>query len=163
VVKRTYTDEQRREALKLYAEVGASEAARQLHMPSPTITSWAKRAGVQSDAPNRTKAAVAQAKLTNEQRREQIVTKLYERADRILDRMIEAQVDYKGQQAREVHFAEAQADALNNFGKTVKELLDKAELLSGQATTRTETVGPDEFTSYLKGAWDVFQGQDAKQ
>jgi hypothetical protein len=28
-----------------------------------------------------------------------IITKLYQRVDRILDRMIEPQVDYKGQQA----------------------------------------------------------------
>jgi hypothetical protein len=139
--KRQYTVEQRVKALKLYAEVGPGEAGRQLKMPAKSISHWAKKAGIQTDAPPRQLVkAVEHAKLTNEQRREQIVTKLYARADRILDRMIEAQVDYKGQQAREVHFAEAQADALNNFGKTVKELLDK----------------------YLKGAWDAFQGQDAK-
>ena len=73
--------------------------------------------------------------------------------------MIEPQIDYKGQQAREVHFDEAQADALNNFGKTVKELLDKAELLSGQATSRTETVGADEWDRYLRGAWDAYEQQ----
>lgn len=98
-------------------------------------------------------------KLTNEQGRELIISKLYHRADRLLDRMQEPQVDYKGQQAREVHFKEAQPDAVNHLSKSVHALLDKAELLSGQATSRTESVGPDEFTAYLKGHWDAYQQQ----
>jgi hypothetical protein len=60
-----------------------------------------------------------------------------------------------------VHFDEAQADAINNFGKTVQALLDKAELLSGQATSRNETVGADEWDKYLRGAWDAY-GQQTK-
>ena len=42
-------------------------------------------------------------------------------------------------------------------------MIDKILLLTGKANNRTETVGPDEFTSYLKGVWDTYQQQDAKQ
>jgi transposase-like protein len=159
VAKREYTEEFRTEALALYQQVGASEAARRLHMPAPTLTSWARRAGVQSDAGPTTRAAIEQAKLTNEQRRERIITKLYEQAERLIDRMHEPQTDYKGQQAREVRFDEAQADAVKNLGAAVKDLLDRAELLSGQATSRTESVGANEFKSYLEGHWDAYQRQ----
>lgn len=73
--------------------------------------------------------------------------------------MHEPQTDYKGQQAREVRFDEAQADAVKNLGAAVKDLLDRAELLSGQATSRTESVGANEFKSYLEGHWDAYQRQ----
>ncbi len=158
--KREYTPEQRQEALDLYREVGQAEAARRLHIPGKTIASWAKKAGIRLDAPPPAKViAVETAKLTNQQRREAIVTKLYDRADRVLDRMVEAQTDYKGQQAREVVFDEASHEALNNYAKTVKELLDKAQLLSGEATSREETVSSDEVSAFLAGAAEQFRRQ----
>jgi len=44
--QRTYTPEQREEALRLIAEVGPAEAARQLGLKSGTLRSWASRAGL---------------------------------------------------------------------------------------------------------------------
>ncbi len=70
--KRTYTDEQKAEALHLYAKVGPSEAGRRLKIPGVTIASWAERAGVQMEAAERLKPAIEMAKLTREQKRENL-------------------------------------------------------------------------------------------
>jgi hypothetical protein len=35
-------------------------------------------------------------------------------------------------------------------------------LLSGDATERTENVGPDEFAKYLHGAWDAYTEEREK-
>jgi transposase-like protein len=50
MARRTYTDEQKAEALALYVEHGAAEAARQCGVAKGTIQSWASRAGVATHA-----------------------------------------------------------------------------------------------------------------
>lgn len=48
--RRTYTDEQKAEALALYAEVGPAEAARRTGIAAGTIASWASRTTAEVDA-----------------------------------------------------------------------------------------------------------------
>jgi hypothetical protein len=92
--KTQYTDEQRQEALRLYVEVGPSEAGRQLHIPAVTITSWA-RAGIQSEAPAATRAAVEMARLTRIQKREQLIDGMHETALDLFARGCEPHEDFK--------------------------------------------------------------------
>jgi transposase-like protein len=58
MARRSYTQEQRAEALKLYQEVGPSEAGRRLDIPNATIRQWAKRAGASSARAEHVAAAV---------------------------------------------------------------------------------------------------------
>lgn len=64
-----WTAEQKAEALRLYADVGSGEAARRTGIPQPTISSWARRNGVQSSAPANMHAANQATKIKWEQRR----------------------------------------------------------------------------------------------
>lgn len=50
--RRSYTDEEKTEALALYREHGAGEAARRTGIPRVNISQWARRADVTSDHPN---------------------------------------------------------------------------------------------------------------
>ncbi|MEK6272447.1 MAG: transposase [Actinomycetota bacterium] len=87
---RTYTDEQRAKALRLYTKVGPAEASRQLGIPSPTIRKWAQLAGASSARADRVAAAVEAAKLTWEQRRGALTDKCGEAAEEFLARARES-------------------------------------------------------------------------
>lgn len=68
---RSYTDDQRAEALRLYRDVGAAEAGRRCEIPSATIRSWARRGGVSPERPasEQTRAATDAARRSWAQRR----------------------------------------------------------------------------------------------
>ncbi|MBA3371113.1 MAG: hypothetical protein H0T96_06640 [Thermoleophilaceae bacterium] len=116
-----YTAEQRAAALELYSEVGPAEAGRRLGIPSGTVRSWARRNGCAAVATENRRAAVEAARLTWEQRRSGLTVRLGEVAAELLERVEKA----------EPGEAKALATALAI-------LVDKAELLSGRATERTE-------------------------
>ena len=116
-----YTAEQRDAALELYREVGPAEAGRRLSIPSGTVRSWARRNGCAAVATENRRAAVEAARLTWEQRRSGLTVRLGEVAAELLERVKKA----------EPGEAKALATALAI-------LVDKAELLSGRATERTE-------------------------
>lgn len=46
--RRTYTDEQRAEAVEIYKNLGTSAASKQTGIPKNTIQDWAKKAGVRT-------------------------------------------------------------------------------------------------------------------
>ncbi|MEK6328253.1 MAG: hypothetical protein AABM66_12135 [Actinomycetota bacterium] len=83
---RTYTDDQKREALEQYAEVGPAEASRRTNIARKTISKWAERAGVTSPNAKRTAAATAAARLSREERAEQIAAEALEAAAEFLKR-----------------------------------------------------------------------------
>src|SRR5437773_8581297 len=66
---RSYTSEQRVEALRLYREVGPAEAGRRLDIPPGTVRKWAQRAGASAPRAARIAAAVKAAQLSRDQRR----------------------------------------------------------------------------------------------
>lgn len=88
-----YTDAQRAQALDLYVEHGPAEAERRTGIPRKTIASWARRAGVQSDAPAKTAAATEAAKLTLEQRKTAMADRVLDEAGRLLDQLFAATVE----------------------------------------------------------------------
>ena len=59
--KRTYTPEQRAEALRLYQTEGTRAAAKSTGIPSGTIQWWAKIAGLQTERTSKTAAATEAA------------------------------------------------------------------------------------------------------
>lgn len=116
-----WTDEQRAQALRLYDEVGACEAGKRTGIPQATISSWARRTGVQSSAPAATKAAVDHLVLKWAERKLLLTDKLGYLAERLIDRALDAD-------ARDVaHFATGLDKAIAN-----------AQLLAGGATGRIE-------------------------
>jgi hypothetical protein len=86
--RRTFTDEQRSNALTLYGEHGAAEAARRLpfEVSATTIRQWAKRAERSRPRSARTEAATKAARLGREERAEQIAAEALEAAAEFLAR-----------------------------------------------------------------------------
>lgn len=83
----TYSGEQRASALDLYREHGPAEASRRCGVPARTISSWAKRSGAQSDAPAKTAAAVEQAALSLEARKQELAGRLLTEIGGLLDQL----------------------------------------------------------------------------
>lgn len=128
-----YSQEQKAEALQLLASLGPHEASRLTRIPVGTIGSWGHRAGVKApDNPafplaNRSKA-VAAKQVAFAERRADLGNRIGEIAAKIADRIDEeleagARRDYQ---------------AIRNLSGSLSVLVDKAQLLSGGATTRTE-------------------------
>jgi hypothetical protein len=86
MARRSYTDEQRGDALKLYQQVGPAEAGRRLGIPSTTVRQWAKRAGASSPRAEHVAAAVRGAQLTWGQRRAELADQAGEAAEEFLCR-----------------------------------------------------------------------------
>jgi len=87
---RSYTSEQRVEALRLYVEVGPAEAGRRLDIPPITVRKWAQRAGASAPRAARIAAAVKAAQLSRDQRAEEIAARALEAAGEFLSRSREA-------------------------------------------------------------------------
>lgn len=138
MARTAYTDEQKTHALDLYVQHGACEAARRTGIPRNTLSSWAHRAGLQPDAPEQTRAAVEHAQLRNAERRAGVQAKLIDTADRMLDRIREGEVDYRGNVAKRVEFDEASPASCKAFATAAAILIDKYRLEMGEATTITE-------------------------
>lgn len=123
-MKRTYTAEEKAHALELYAEHGAAEAGARTGINPNTIRSWASREHLTDPRNQRVAAAVAARKITAEQRRSDL-------ADRLLD-IAEMSTE---QQSRLIR----RADLRDVVGAGTRAIHDHL-LLTGQATTRTETI-----------------------
>lgn len=117
-----WTEEQKAEALELYVEHGPSEAARRTGIPSKTISSWAKRSGVQSDVLGNLAAAVKVAEMRWAERRARLADEAGALAEILLKR---AKVEKVPRDAR--YLVEGMEKAAG-----------VAQLLSGNPTSRTE-------------------------
>lgn len=127
MAKAKYTPEQKAEALRLYAEHGAGETHRLTGIPKGTLTSWAGRNGVQSHAAAKTAIATEASKI-----------KWAERRQTLADQLGDAVADF---------VAAARKAAADGDGRNTQALMtaaaisvDKAQLVSGGATSRHEDV-----------------------
>lgn len=122
--KPPYTDEQREEALRLYADHGPGEASRRCNIPSATIRSWAHRAGLSHSGPvsEQTKAATDAARLSWAQRRFELARETGAAAADLLERIRAAR---KSTDVRALATAYAA-------------LVEKGQLLDGAVTQRVE-------------------------
>ncbi len=134
----TYTPEQKAEALRLYAEVGPSEAARQTGIPKSTVESWARRTGARTVATEQTRAATEAVRAESLATRERIRSKVLQRADRVLDRMVEQYEEFVGKDGDHAIYKEPPGDALRNMAIAFATLLDKYRLEMGESTARAE-------------------------
>ena len=140
----TYTDTQRDEAIQLYVDVGTAQAVRQTGISGTTIKRWAAQAGktVQTNTQKTTTArAAATQRITIQwsDYRAQEATAAGSAATRLRRQVVEAS------DAENANLLRARTIA---YGV----LIDKAELLSGQATERIEVWAESEVDKELKEA-----------
>jgi len=135
-----HTEDEKAEALSLYVDLGPAEAARRSGVSPLTISSWARRAGLHTNAPTKTKEATEALIIRAQSMREELKIRMLHKALDLLDRMDAPHVEFKGKDANPVTYPIAPAGAVQNYATSVAILLDKYRLESGEATERTENV-----------------------
>lgn len=81
MAKRTYTQEQRDEALELYETEGTTSASKKLGIPKNTIQGWARKSGVRTVRQSKTQAATDAARSDSAKTRALLEARSYELAD----------------------------------------------------------------------------------
>lgn len=151
---RTFTDEEKSEALLLYVDKGPAEAARQTGISPLTISSWAKRSGLHTNAVVKTKEATAALMAKQAEMRAELRVRMLHKALELLDRMDAPHVEFKGKDANQVAYPVAPAAAVQNYATSIGILLDKYRLELGEVTGRTESLASgmdDHERETLKG------------
>ncbi len=126
-----YTDEQKTEAVALYGTEGMAAAHKATGCPKPSIKRWADEAGV--TAPERsaeqTEAATAAHVEQMRTKKQTLRTTLADQALAMLARMDDEEVDWKGNQAKQVTLDKASAASCRNFATSAAILIDKLEIV----------------------------------
>lgn len=131
--RRSYTDEQRAEALALYAVHGKAETARLTGIAEGTLGAWASRAGVATVAADVTRAATAVAAERRRYVAEEFRAQMVERLAEIASAASEAELRrIAGEKATLHEIVGARTRAIHDL-----------QLLSGEATGRHETRSTD--------------------
>lgn len=157
---RTYTDDQRAEAVALVAEHGLAEAHRRVDIPKETIRRWANRAGVTTGDVGLSQAKMAEARAEIEAIRARLRVKLAAVADRLVDRVYEPEVDYRGQHAERVVLPEAAPQSAKNLLTAAAIAVDKLRLELGEVTDRTESRSTDSLTADIERLAGELAGND---
>lgn len=89
--RKTYTEQQKREALTLYETHGPSAVEKQLGIPKNTVAGWAKAAGVRTVRNERTREAVEAKVLDGRARRQRIVENQHRITELIQGHLIEGE------------------------------------------------------------------------
>ena len=141
-----YTAHQRQHATTLYTEVGTAEASRQTGIPTRTIKDWANKDGI---------VAQADTQKTHEMRAVNA-----ERVQRAWGDFREEQAMNAGATAANLmgkaRNAEKSRDA-KDWAIAYGIFIDKAELLSGRATSRIETWAESEVDAELRRVVKEFE------
>lgn len=127
--RRSYTDEDKAAALALYAEQGPTEVERQMGIPKATVASWAKRTGTRTVCIEKARARVEAAHLAWEERRLDMADRIGTAAELALVQCENALAGIAG--------SPSMRDA-KDAATTMAILIDKAQLLTGAATSRQE-------------------------
>lgn len=144
----TYDEETKARALQLYLEHGAGHASQATGVPAGTIRSWASRTGQQTPRADRTAQARRDAAETAAERRLRIASRCYNDAEQLLDELFRPAelvkvVTLSGGKdaAGDVEVVRVDVDRpppgdQRHIAVAAAILLDKAQLLSGEATAR---------------------------
>lgn len=146
------------QALALYEEHGAAEASRRTGVPENTISQWARRAGVTMTRAEKTRAATAQHVATLAERRARLAADLLDDAEKLrLSLWSSCKVHHWGSTSERdrnvvtttTEFMEHEIDQptftdQKNILLACAIAIDKSNLLSGEATSRHETLNVDE-------------------
>lgn len=137
-MKRTYTSEQKQQALEFYREHGGREAESRTGIPRKTISKWASLAGIPSTAPQKMEAANRAKRAIDESRLHDLAADMFDDIEHLRSRLREKTVEFRGQQAKRVEYDEPPADAIKNLVIAIATLTDKLLLLTSKATDRQE-------------------------
>lgn len=136
---RTYTDTERSDAVALYVEHGLAEAHRRTDVPKPTLRSWATKAGLDiSELSARTAHKTAAASEATRRRWETLRTTMADRSGDLAARVLDLVAEHLDQLTPET------AADVKNLATAAGILIDKAQLLDGHATSRTEATISDQ-------------------
>jgi hypothetical protein len=135
----------------VYRTDGPHEASRQTGIPQRTISTWARRAGLKSDATQKTTSATQAAAARRRKLREEGRVLLLEKRNGLLRRLDEPHYEFKtvpgsrdvvGRIER-VDYDRAPSGAVKDYAVAVGILTDKIQLIEGEATDRVEWAGID--------------------
>lgn len=146
--KRIYSANAKAQALEAYVEVGPSKACERTGIPKATIRGWARKAGLQTRRAEKTAAATEAIVADNALSRERLASTLLARCFELEHRFDEPQVliaDGKAVELRGTRSGDdlvAPANACRDIAVTIGICVDKIQLLTGEATERTEHVTP---------------------
>ena len=124
----TYDETFRQQAVDLAVTEGTNEAARQLGIGQATVSRWVRAAGLGTFHSERTAAATEARRLEWEQRRVELAHE-------------QGRVAAKALAKAEAAMDDDTAGKAKDYALTMAILVDKAQLLTGAATSRTES-GP---------------------
>lgn len=131
MARRRYTEDEKAEALALYATDGPTAVQAQLGIPKQTVQQWASDAGVRTVRNEHTAAATEAARLDWQERRIALAHRMgavAEKALAVAEEMLDARTPSKAKDA----------------ATTMAILADKAQLLTGGATSRQFSHGVQE-------------------
>lgn len=157
-----WTDDQRTEALLLHRSVGPAEAARQTGIPKATITSWARRQGVHTNAPVEREAAVESSVLAAEARRLALAESLLGDVEGLRRRLFRPMTYVHVKTVAGPVGAGASVETVDvdmdqpvpadqlRLVQAIAALVDKVQLLTGQATERHDLTGEYDLEAELR-------------
>lgn len=154
-MKRRFTDSEREAAVTLALEVGTAKAAEQLDLPKGTVATWVHRAGhVGGGGAEQVRSAVEARQLVTADRKTALAGRMLSHAERMLAQLEQPVVEkvvkvvsegWRMGQATEVVEVEYDRPPTGDQKRIVEAvaiLVDKIQLLTGEATSR-----PDLFRS----------------
>lgn len=136
---KTYSEEEKQNALDLYREVGLAEAWRQTGIPKPTIVTWAKQAGVRTFGTENTREATLAHIAYADQLRAELRVSLLEKTVDLLERMDAEETEFVGKDGNGVVYPIARPESVRHLATSVGILIDKYRLEVGEATSRSES------------------------
>lgn len=151
--RRTYSSDEKTAALDVYRTDGPTAAETATGIPKATIASWARRTGVQTECIPRTAAAVAAAALTMEQRKQALAAALMDDIERLRLQLWSVCTERKAMAVSDGAERGSHIEIVDieheqpTFGdqKAIMTSLaiavDKVQILTGEATSRTEVLG----------------------
>lgn len=141
-MKRTYSQEEKAEALAKCAELGSAYlASKELPMSARTLAYWAKEAGVCTCNQEKTKAATEAREIRIAAKRAALKERLLDEAVYCAEAIHNEHIDFKSAGPLgpvKVVFPVAPAAAVQNYATSLAIFLDKFRLESGEVTSRDE-------------------------
>ncbi len=155
-----YEQDEKDEALAIYAEHGPAEAAHRTGIPYNTIRQWSRVAGL--TAPNYKNAATPEHRKRLSILQAETAERLYVEANQLLDKMYEPTVEKKAISYAALgtyEVAEIERDSptfseQKNIMTSAAIAIDKAQLLAGEATDRSERIDPVKARERVEKAFD---------
>jgi hypothetical protein len=160
--RRTYTDAERHDALRLYETDGPRAVEDQLGIPASTVVDWAKAAGIRTRSVATKTDAIQASMLTLAERKAQLASAILDDVEKLRQQLFASTVERKpmvvsdGQHAgSHVEIVDVDLDQPTFTDQkaimtSIAIGVDKVLLLSGEATSRVEVRTFDDLDRELE-------------